>query len=197
MSNLEAWQKRYQSTWFEIIKMGPPAIDGLLQNEARSKPKDVDQPAREALRFRRTFHESQSIILAEKTLESLEKMAISFCKSEIAVDRKEGKYYIIDIVSQDTVKLKDALELASRLRDSNPFTFGTLKCKDKINSVSSTIGQISDLTTDFMPNPSSNMAVIQSMLTTPIEETEVRLSQELSEAMYAKTDNGQFVNTTG
>ncbi|KAM0331756.1 hypothetical protein ACHAPQ_006025 [Fusarium lateritium] len=170
MSNLEAWQKRYQSTWFEIIKMGPPAIDGLLQNEARSKPKDVDQPAREALRFRRTFHESQSIILAEKTLESLEKMAISFCKSEIAVDRKEGKYYIIDIVSQDTVKLKDALD---------------------------TIGQISDLTTDFMPNPSSNMAVIQSMLTTPIEETEVRLSQELSEAMYAKTDNGQFVNTTG
>jgi hypothetical protein len=57
------------------------------------------------------------------------KKKIPFCKAEIAIERREGKYHMPDTLSQDIVQLKHARELASRLRDSNPFTFGTLGCK--------------------------------------------------------------------
>ncbi|KAH7235466.1 hypothetical protein BKA59DRAFT_425380 [Fusarium tricinctum] len=129
VSELESWQRRFEPSWFEVIKTGHSAIDGVLHDVARSRPHDVDQPAREALRFRRAFNESQSVMLGEKILNTLKRSSIPFCKAEVAVEEKEGKYYIVDTISQDTVKLKHARELATRLRDSNPFTFGTLKCK--------------------------------------------------------------------
>ncbi|CAJ0547466.1 Ff.00g042200.m01.CDS01 [Fusarium sp. VM40] len=129
VSELESWQRRFEPSWFEVIKTGPSAIDGVLHDAARSRAHDVDQPAREARRFRRAFNESQSVMLGEKSLDTLKRASIPFCKAEVAVEEKEGKHYIIDTISQDIVKLKHARELAIRLRDSNPFTFGTLKYK--------------------------------------------------------------------
>ncbi|SPJ75942.1 uncharacterized protein FTOL_05673 [Fusarium torulosum] len=120
--DLEIWQQRFEPSWFQIIKTGPPAVDAVLRN------RDREEPAREGLRFRRAFDNSPSAFIAEKRLESLDKRDIVYCSAQLAIDQKDGKYYIVDAVSQETVKLKDARELASRLRDSNPSTFGILKC---------------------------------------------------------------------
>lgn len=129
VSELESWQRRFEPSWFEVIKTGPSAIDGGLHDAARSRPHGVDQPAREALRFRRAFSECQSVMLGEKALDTLKRASIPFCKAEVTVEEKEGNHYIIDTISQDTVKLKHARELATRLRDSHPLTLGTLKCQ--------------------------------------------------------------------
>ncbi|XEV01193.1 hypothetical protein FSHL1_006480 [Fusarium sambucinum] len=129
VTDLESWQQRFEPSWFHVIKTGPRTVDGVLRNVAKTRPQDHEQPAREALRFRRAFDNSESPRLPDKVLENLDHQIIPYCKAQVAVERKVSKRYIIDTVSKETVKLKDARELASRLRDSNPFTFGILKCK--------------------------------------------------------------------
>ncbi|KAF9776831.1 hypothetical protein IL306_004917 [Fusarium sp. DS 682] len=129
VTDLESWQKRFEPSWFQILKASPPSIDKVLRIATRTKARDREEPAREGLKFREAFDTSESVKLAEKVLENLETRSIPHCKAKLAMKQKEQKYFIIDTVSRDTVALRDARELASRLRDSNPFTFGTLKCK--------------------------------------------------------------------
>lgn len=90
ISKLESWQRRFKPSWFKVIKTGPLAIDRVLHNAARNRPHDVNQPAREALRFRRAFNESQSVTLGKKTLNTLKRASIPFYKAEVAVEEKEG-----------------------------------------------------------------------------------------------------------
>ncbi|KAF4955418.1 hypothetical protein FSARC_11850 [Fusarium sarcochroum] len=132
VADLEAWQQRFEPSWFQVVKTGAPAVDGVLRNVAQIRSRDHEEPAREALRFRRSFDDPRTVILADKVLEDLDGKAILYCKAHMAIERKEGKCYIIDTVSQETVKLRHARELASRLRDSNHFIFGTLKCKGTV-----------------------------------------------------------------
>ncbi|KAF5686818.1 het-s domain-containing protein [Fusarium circinatum] len=129
VADLESWQKRFEPSWFQIIKTGPTNTKNVLKRATLTNPRDRGEPAREGLKFREAFNNSETVKLAEKVLENLEMQVIPYCETEIAVKQKENKHFIIDTVSRDTVALRDALELASRLRDSNPSTFGTLKCQ--------------------------------------------------------------------
>ncbi|KAF5610690.1 het-s domain protein [Fusarium subglutinans] len=129
VTDLESWQKRFEPSWFQIIKTGPTNTENVLKRATLTNPRDRGEPAREGLKFREAFNNSETVKLAEKVLENLEMQVIPNCEAELAVKLKENKYFIIDTVSRDTVALRDARELASRLRDSNPSTFGTLKCK--------------------------------------------------------------------
>ncbi|KAF5002729.1 hypothetical protein FGRMN_125 [Fusarium graminum] len=121
VSDLEAWQQRFEPSWFQIIKTSTFNVEALLRNRGR------EEPAREGLRFRRAFDNTHSVLISEESFQSLEKQVISYCKAQLATDSGDDRLHIIDTVSQDTVKLRDARELASRLRDSNPLTFGIMK----------------------------------------------------------------------
>ncbi|KAF4433169.1 hypothetical protein F53441_13770 [Fusarium austroafricanum] len=129
VADLESWQQRFEPSWFQILKTGPPNVDRVLKTATQVKTKTREEPAREGLKFREAFDNSKSVKLAEKLLENLETKSIPYCQAQIAIRQEDEKYFIIETVSRDTVALRDARELASRLRDSNPFTFGTLKCK--------------------------------------------------------------------
>ncbi|KAF5974858.1 het-s domain-containing protein [Fusarium coicis] len=129
VTDLESWQKRFEPSWFQIIKTGPTYTENVLKSATLTSTRDRGDPAREGLKFREAFNNIETVKLAEKVLENLEMQAIPYCEAELAVKQKENKYFIIDTVSRDTVALRDARELASRLRYSNPSTFGTLKCK--------------------------------------------------------------------
>ncbi|KAG5819949.1 hypothetical protein H9Q74_009171 [Fusarium xylarioides] len=132
VTDLESWQKRFEPSWFQIIKTGPINTENVLKSATLTNPRDRGEPAREGLKFREAFNNSETVKLAEKVLENLEMQVIPYCEAELAVKQKENKHFIIDTVSRDAVALRDARELASRLRDSNPSTFGTLKCKGVI-----------------------------------------------------------------
>ncbi|RBR05567.1 hypothetical protein FVER53590_12915 [Fusarium verticillioides] len=129
VTDLESWQMRFEPSWFQIIKTGPTYTENVLTSATLTNTRHRGDPAREGLKFREAFNNSETVKLAEKVLENLEMQVIPYCETELAVKQKENKYFIIDTVSRDTVALRDARELASRLRDSNPSTFGTLKCK--------------------------------------------------------------------
>jgi hypothetical protein len=137
VGELEAWQKRFEPTWFQLIKAAPSGIDGTLKSMTVDKPRDAAEPNREALNFRRAFIPTKSgAFIAEKTLEGHEKAAIPYCAAVVAIDPENKKQHILDTASSDAVKTKDARDLATRLRDSNPFTSGILKCKGAMKTTS-------------------------------------------------------------
>ncbi|KAF4494612.1 het-s domain containing protein [Fusarium agapanthi] len=133
VADLESWQKRFEPTWFQMVKFGPPDLDRALKKASQSKAQHHAQPVLEGLRLRQAFNNSEPIKLAERVLLGLERKAIPYCKAELAV-KKEKKHLVIENVSRDTVGWRDARELASRLRGSNPFTFGILQCKGVVQS---------------------------------------------------------------
>ncbi|TVY59753.1 hypothetical protein Focb16_v003328 [Fusarium oxysporum f. sp. cubense] len=133
VAELESWQKRFEPTWFQMIKSGPPDLDRALKKASQTEVQDRAEPVREGLKLRQAFNTSGSVKLAEKVLQELEWKAIPYCKAELAI-RKVEKYFVVENVSRETVGWRDARELASRLRHSSPFTFGMLKCKGVVQS---------------------------------------------------------------
>ena len=129
VADLESWQQRFEPSWFHFIKTAPPAVDQLLQNCPKVGGQLREEPAYEGLKFRQAFGENRSDLLAEKVLATLETASILHCNAVFATRKQDRKFFILDSVSSTSVTLRNARQLASRLRDSNPLTFGTLKCR--------------------------------------------------------------------
>lgn len=129
VADLEFWQQRFEPSWFRVIKTASPAIDQVLQNSTKIGVGVREEPAEEGLKFRQAFSENRSDLLAEKVLATLETAPILHCNAVFGTKQNDNKCFILDSVSSTTVTLRDARQLASRLRDSNPLTFGTLKCR--------------------------------------------------------------------
>lgn len=126
---LEQWQKLFEPSWFQLIKGAPSTVDGKLKSVASNEPRDAAEPKREALKFRRAFDPGRPLFIAEKTLDNHVKLGIPYCTAQVVIDPEDNKRHIIDTVSKEAVKMGNARDLAHRLRDSNPLTFGTMRCK--------------------------------------------------------------------
>nr|CEG04710.1 unnamed protein product [Fusarium clavum] len=129
VADLESWQQRFEPSWFQVVKTAPPVADQVLQNCPKVGGRHREEPAYEGLKFRQAFGENRSDLLAEKVLATLETASILHCNAVFATRKEDGKAFILDSVSSTSVTLRDARQLASRLRDSNPITFGTMKCR--------------------------------------------------------------------
>lgn len=80
VSDLEAWQKRFEPSWFQILKTGPPSVDIVLRTATDRAIQGSAEPAREGLKFRNAFNNSESI-LTKRILERLEKRPIPYCRA--------------------------------------------------------------------------------------------------------------------
>lgn len=78
VAELESWQKRFEPTWFQLVKAAPlTTIDGMHKNISLGNSRHATEPTLEAVKFRRAFEEGhRPVFIAEKTLESLEKRVI-------------------------------------------------------------------------------------------------------------------------
>ncbi|KAG7004211.1 hypothetical protein FocnCong_v000177 [Fusarium oxysporum f. sp. conglutinans] len=111
VAELESWQKRFEATWFQMVKSGPPDLDMALKKASQTEVQDRAEPVREGLKLRQAFNTSGSAKLAEKVLQELEWKTIPYCKAELAI--RKVKYFVVENVSRETVGWRDARELAS------------------------------------------------------------------------------------
>jgi hypothetical protein len=184
LAELEAWQKRFQPSWFQLLKTAPSTFDGTLKTIAVSQTKESVEPTREALGFRRAFGDGTPIFIAEKTLEAYNMKEIPHCAAQLAIDSKDNKHHIIDTVSTEAVKVKDARDLAYRLRDSNPETFGTMKCKGLVRlTQSSSLGFIFRVPDGF-DTIRSLRELLQSGKIPSTLTTRLEIAQQLVTAVY-------------
>ncbi|KAK2925525.1 hypothetical protein FoTM2_013891 [Fusarium oxysporum f. sp. vasinfectum] len=111
VAELESWQKRFEATWFQMVKSGPQDLDMALKKASQTEVQDRAEPVREGLKLRQAFNTSGSVKLAEKVLQELEWKTIPYCKAELAI--RKVKYFVVENVSRETVGWRDARELAS------------------------------------------------------------------------------------
>ena len=148
LNEMEAWQKRFEPPWFQIVKTLPSVADQVIRKVHRNRSEDDGEPTREVIKFRQAFanhdkstdSEKSNLFIKETTLNVLRRIPIQYCSAEHGVDEQTStKGYIIETVSTDIVNANVALLLAQRLQDSNPFTFGVPKCTGivKLQSTSS------------------------------------------------------------
>lgn len=138
ITELEAWQKLYQPSWFHLIKLAPPTIDMTLNNVtlnnvAITGPQAAAEPSSIARNLRKSFREpsgnAQSVFIREEELDSCAKKVIPFCTAMVATRPKGGGRLIVDTAIKGAVQSRDARDFARRLRYSDPSVFGLLNCK--------------------------------------------------------------------
>ena len=146
---LEDWQRRFDPSWFLIMRLANPIVDHQLQvaraalpapsssnpSSSRTKaqsPLSLADGIRHALRP----DPPKSVLLPQRPLETT---AIPFCKAAAACLRTptKTKWYIIDTLhlraGQDPEALeRDVRNLYKKLSGADPFAFGLLKCKGAV-----------------------------------------------------------------
>jgi hypothetical protein len=136
IKELESWQQRYQPSWFQLIKLAPPMVDGLLQHIIKNGPKVAVEPSSVARNLRRATRESsktsERIFISEEALNDCTKEAIPFCTAMVVTRPRGSGQLIVDMATNVSVQSKDVKKFALRLQYSDPFVFGLFNCKGAV-----------------------------------------------------------------
>lgn len=132
ITELESWQRRSEPSWFSLIKYAPTQFGTLVDvvgTTIESSPV--------ARKFRRAFvdpaRSPQSSFISKSEFRRCGENPVSHSMACIATRPGGRKAYIVDTATEGAVAEDDARAFAWRLRDSDPFTFGILKCKGAVN----------------------------------------------------------------
>jgi hypothetical protein len=139
VTELESWQKRFEPSWLDLVKTAPTTINDTLSKIAGSRTDKAAQSLREALNFRQAFvpmDRNKDIYYSSERLDQYERTRLPHSMVETVTKPMKGGMmdYVFDAVSPDAVTIEAAIDLATRLRESNPYTFGTLKCRAIVRS---------------------------------------------------------------
>lgn len=133
VDELESWQKRYEPSWFSLIKTAPPTIDGLLNLAIEEGTQVAAESSKVAKQFRQAFSEpsikNRTVFIGREHLEACSQEELPYCEALIATRPGGSKRYIVDTTAVGAVSRQDAREFAHRFRDTDPFTFGIFQCK--------------------------------------------------------------------
>lgn len=145
ITDLEAWQTRFDPSWFLIIKIASPVIDKELREAASSSefgerpikaPSNVAKdPLTAALNLRSVLAPSggqqKSMGLPECSLQTED---IRWSEARLGRLTGDSKWYLIDSISTEHAADVSALkrnirQLAVKLSQADPLAFGLLSCK--------------------------------------------------------------------
>ncbi|KAJ5698507.1 hypothetical protein N7462_000512 [Penicillium macrosclerotiorum] len=141
ISELELWQRRFDPSWYLLIKIASPVIDHELAIAKATEPKTrgpataAKNPLTLAASVRTILSPSvertRSLFLPELQMDW---MNIPF--SDAKAGRREGdsKWYVVDSIEfGQAIKVRDIARdvrvLAAKLSQADPLAFGLLNCK--------------------------------------------------------------------
>lgn len=134
---LEAWQRRFDPSWFLILRMTKSIVDQALSPDTASSQL-VNNPILTARSVRATqTHETssrRSIFMSSDGLKEAKITEIPYSSAKLMFrPSKSHTYYVIDSVEirdhcSKNVLQRDVRDLARKLSVADPSTFGLLKC---------------------------------------------------------------------
>jgi hypothetical protein len=138
INDLEEWQKRFDPSWFLIMKVANPVID---QELARDKTEVASMSTAKGLRdsLKEEPQIKTSIFLPEDGL-IVNRRSIPFSTAQTMQRTTSSKWFILDSVECDpeaspSTLTKDVRDLARKLSHADPLTFGLLNCRGVIKVV--------------------------------------------------------------
>ncbi|KAL4899660.1 hypothetical protein BDW74DRAFT_108043 [Aspergillus multicolor] len=143
--DLEHWQRRFDPSWFLLMKIASPVIDSELakaravERQARGQATVANNPLAVAAGLRNVLspnlEQAKSLILPNAPMQWLD---IPF--SDVKAGRRvsgDSRWYIIDTIEIGSLARardvsRDVRLLAAKLSQADPLAFGLLNCKGVI-----------------------------------------------------------------
>jgi hypothetical protein len=136
IKDLEEWQKKFDQSWFLIMKVANPVID---QELARDKTDVASMSTAKGVRdsLKEQPQIKTSIFLPEDGLASANRRNIPFSTAHTMQRTTSSKWFILDSVACDpeaspSTLTKDVRDLARKLSHADPLTFSLLNCRGVI-----------------------------------------------------------------
>ncbi|GAW14613.1 hypothetical protein EKO27_g11180 [Xylaria grammica] len=142
VSDLEAWQRRFDPSWFLLMKIADPVIDSELararvsETRARGLPTAAKQPFAVAAGLRHVLspkpEQAKDVFLPDTSMEWRD-IPFSSVKAGRLVG-KDARWYIVDTIEVGAAArvrdiARDVGVLAVKLSRADPLAFGLLNCK--------------------------------------------------------------------
>jgi Protein tyrosine and serine/threonine kinase len=171
IKDLEEWQKKFDPSWFLIMKVVNPVIDQeLAKGKAEAASISTAKGLRDSLK-----EESQiktSLFLPEGELLSANRQKIPFSTAQTMQRAASSKFFILDSVACDpeantSLLTKDVRDLARKLIFADPLTFSLLKCHGVVKVIDRAKRRVASFDFAFrvpegMGNPRSLRSVLLS-----------------------------------
>lgn len=132
IKDLEERQRKFDPSWFLIMKMADPVIDQQL---AGDKSEIASMSTAKGLRdsLKEEPQIKASLFLPKDDLVSANRRNIPFSNAETMQRTTSGKWFILDSVAcypaaSPSNPTKDVRDLARKLSHADPFTFSLLNC---------------------------------------------------------------------
>jgi hypothetical protein len=132
IKELEEWQKKFDPSWFLIMKVVNPIIDQeLAKGKTEVASISTAKGLRDSLKVEPQI--KTSIFLPEDELLSANRHKIPFSTAQTMQRTTSSKFFILDSVACDpegniSLLTKDIRDLARKLSYADPLTFSLLKC---------------------------------------------------------------------
>ncbi|KAL5341930.1 hypothetical protein BJX70DRAFT_386392 [Aspergillus crustosus] len=141
ISDLEGWQRRFDPSWFLLMKIANPLVDKELAKARAAEPKDQEpatvakSPLALAAGVRAvlspTPEQIKSILLPPVAMEW---MTIPFANTKAGRRPGNSRWYIVDTIQVgQAARVRDVERevrvLAAKLAQADPLAFGLLNCK--------------------------------------------------------------------
>jgi hypothetical protein len=171
IKDLEEWQKKFDPSWFLIMKVVNPVID---QELARGKAEAAPTPTAKGLRdsLKEEPQIKISLFLPEDELLSANRQKIPFSTAQTMQRARSSKLFILDSVACDpeaniSLLTKDVRDLARKLIFADPLTFSLLKCHGVVKVIDRAKKRVASFNFAFrvpegMGNPQSLRSVLIS-----------------------------------
>jgi hypothetical protein len=171
IKDLEEWQKKFDPSWFLIMKVVSPVID---QELAKGKAEAASISTAKGLRdsLKEEPQTKVSLFLPEDELLSANRQKIPFSTAQTMQRATSSKFFILDSVACDpeaniSLLTKDVRDLARKLIFADPLTFSLLKCHGVVKVIDRTKKKVASFDFAFrvpegMGNPRSLRSVLIS-----------------------------------
>lgn len=136
INNLETWQKKFDPSWYLMLRMATNTIDKALTEDLGQQPSN--SPIAIAMSVRQTLEpqssSKRSVFMSEEGLEGGQITQIPHSSASLMLrPSKNNVYFVIDSIHARTgvnaEQLKhDIRDLARKLSSADPLAFGLLKC---------------------------------------------------------------------
>ncbi|QMW44318.1 hypothetical protein G4B11_007738 [Aspergillus flavus] len=143
VSELEAWQRRFDPSWYLLIKIASPILDTELakakaaEAKVRGPATATKNPLALAAGLRNVLspsvEQTRSLFLPEMPMEWAD-IPFSDARAGRRQDARDDKWYIVDTIGLGHATrrgsiTRDVRVLAAKLAQADPLTFGLLNCK--------------------------------------------------------------------
>jgi hypothetical protein len=195
IKNMEEWQRRFDPSWFLLMKIADPIIDKELNavKNIRQEQGQEDQPLRVQNRtldiaqgLRKVLVSNPqthiSVLLPRVPLNTIE-IPFSTAKAGRRINSSDQKWMIIDSIACPQGKNVEALaedmrNLATKLSRSDPMAFGLLNCKGLMKIMDQSQQNLVSL--DLIFRAPDGMEVLQSLRQVPLNaEPNYSLSRKI------------------